>query len=263
MTGENRQDRQFRSIIEALLLYAALPAATMYPLGLLILWLQIVFSYGENLSTAWFAANLVPNSSLVGMGLAAVWDLFSQWRVWATLLLFIAIVVLLARVEYQRGAKYRSVQRANAEAERHVREGNYGRAQQHVEKARKQIEDLNSQLKEKQEEMQRGFRVPLLNLYYTGGKWPLGVLGIILLAQVSGWIYYVVQGRFLEAVSDVMFTLTVVASILVLSRDAIKVRVDPLQGDDGSYPASQSFSSACCFHPRWSLDCESLSYRAR
>src|SRR5829696_2042550 len=67
----------------------------MYPLGLLILWLQIHLTYGEDLVVSWYAANLVPSPVVLGLGASAVWDLLTQGRY-----LFYLAVLFLSVAEY-------------------------------------------------------------------------------------------------------------------------------------------------------------------
>ena len=69
---EQPEEKNVRSLAESVLFYAGIPAALLYPLGVLAvgiqLWLDPLFPY-VRLDTVWVAVSLVPERVVIGSGI--------------------------------------------------------------------------------------------------------------------------------------------------------------------------------------------------
>jgi len=64
--------RSFKGLAESLTIFIAIPALTLYPLGFVSLWIQMMsapfFPYGLDREMAWYAASLVDRIVVIGTG---------------------------------------------------------------------------------------------------------------------------------------------------------------------------------------------------
>ena len=178
----------------------------MYPLGLLILWLQIHKTYSEELAVSWYAANLVPNTVLIGMGASAVWDLLTQPKY------LFYLVILLVGWGFIAGF-----------ALRQRRRGSNG----HSRTATPQISESDFRRYEEAD-----FHIPLppFDLYLLLTKRDAGVLAVLLsiflLLMVAGWIYLILQGSWIVVASDVVVLGSLISGLLLMVRGSLETKAD-------------------------------------
>jgi uncharacterized membrane protein YfcA len=69
---QQHEDAKVRSLAESVLFYVGIPAALLYPLGVLgvgiQMWLDPLFPYSR-LDTVWTAVSLVPEKVVIGTGI--------------------------------------------------------------------------------------------------------------------------------------------------------------------------------------------------
>ena len=72
MTEQHGGEKSVRSLAESVLFYVGIPAALLYPLGVLgvgiQMWLDPLFAYSR-LDTVWTAVSLVPEKVVIGTGI--------------------------------------------------------------------------------------------------------------------------------------------------------------------------------------------------
>ncbi len=211
-----------RNIAEALAIYAAVPTATMYPLGLLVLWLQISYSYGESLSSAWFAANLVPPAALVGMGITAVWDLLNELKYILLLLIIAGSIVAFPRRKKRYGAlekRYGALEKLLKDVEE---QQDLEKRRAHLEKAKEENERLKRDVSRSVRDVSRGVRIPLLDYYWLGPRWILVLVGLLILYMVVGWVFLATRGHWAEAAASIILLLSSLGALIVLVKDGFE-----------------------------------------
>jgi hypothetical protein len=69
---EQHEEKRVRSLVESVLFYVGIPAALLYPMGVLgvgiQLWRDPLFPYAR-LDTVWVAVSLVPERVVIGTGI--------------------------------------------------------------------------------------------------------------------------------------------------------------------------------------------------
>jgi len=179
----------------------------MYPLGLLILWLQIHLTYGEDLVVSWYAANLVPSPVVLGLGASAVWDLLTQGRYLLYLAVLFLAVISFALITRRERHRVQSEQSPSSSTE--VSEAV-------VERVR--VADFH-------------IRIPLFDLYLLLTKRAaIGygvVLSITVLWLMGGWIFLLLQGLWTSVATDVLAFLSITSGILLMLRASLGLAEGP------------------------------------
>lgn len=71
-SSDARSERSFRSLAENFAVFIGIPALTLYPLGFVSLWIQLMaapyFPYALDRQMAWYAASLVDRTVVIGTG---------------------------------------------------------------------------------------------------------------------------------------------------------------------------------------------------
>jgi hypothetical protein len=86
-----------RAVAELVIFYLGIPALTLYPFGITLFWLQIMYNYSEGNESAGYAVSLIPRTTVI---LEATFDLTQQASLF---LLFGAPVALFFSLVFTRG----------------------------------------------------------------------------------------------------------------------------------------------------------------